>query len=351
MGGKKNLFFPIRQRWDSNKVAAIIDGEAYRTLESYSIWGKEEHTDSIAKGRLLLEKQDENIPAEIVQVDPARMDTLIRSGKAALVVVIPEDQQINDTITVLPYTACNVSGCNKPMQPTTPEEDIDMLFRGERESAPSPEPDTGDLRVLGTRPMGNQQDTDEPDPNPYTLKLLELKQEPQVPDLEEVLNQEIRPPTIEERILEVRHIMEEDRELREQEISGVLQIMDQGQNETRENIKIILGALNENRESFQAQTNVMKEAFTLLNRQTANQLRFISEQVAELAREIRAAITPPPPLPQTVVQPMSESFYTSPTGEIQHMTACAAGEAEEGLARAEAEEALARARTVIPDST
>ncbi|RPB18164.1 hypothetical protein L211DRAFT_854392 [Terfezia boudieri ATCC MYA-4762] len=52
-----------------------------------------------------------------------------------------------------------------------------------------------------------------------------------------------------------------------------------------------------------------------------------------------------------VVQPMSESFYTSPTGEIQRMTACAAGEAEEALARAEAEEALARARTVIPDST
>ncbi|RPB20964.1 hypothetical protein L211DRAFT_851851 [Terfezia boudieri ATCC MYA-4762] len=346
MGGKKNLFFPIRQGWDSNKVAAIIDGEAYRTLESYSIWGKEEHIDSIVKGRLLLEKQDENIPAEIVQVDPARMDTLIRSGKAALVTVIPEDQQINDTINVLPHTVCNVPGCNKPMQPTTPEENIDMLFRGERESAPSPE-----LGVLGTQPMGNQQDTDEPDPNPYTLKLLDLKQEPWDPDLEEVLNQEIRPPTIEERILEVRHIMEEDRELREQEISGVLQIMDQGQNEIRENIKIILEVLNENRESLQAQTNIMKEAFTLLNQQTANQLRLISEQVAKLAREIRVAITPPPPLPQTVVQPMSESFYTSPTGEIQRMTACAAGEAEEALARAEAEEALARARTVIPDST
>ncbi|RPB18165.1 hypothetical protein L211DRAFT_854393 [Terfezia boudieri ATCC MYA-4762] len=178
MGGKKNLFFLIRQEWDSNKVAAIIDGEAYRTLESYSIWGKEEHTDSIAKGCLLLEKQNENIQAEIVQVDPARMDILIRSGKVALVAVIPEDQQINDTINILPHMVCNVSGYNKPMQPMTREEDIDMLFRGEREPAPSPEPDTSDLRVLGTRPMGNQhRDTDEPDPNPYTLKLLDLKQE------------------------------------------------------------------------------------------------------------------------------------------------------------------------------
>ncbi|RPB28791.1 hypothetical protein L211DRAFT_844865 [Terfezia boudieri ATCC MYA-4762] len=346
MGGKKNLFFPIRQGWDSNKVAAIIDGKAYRTLGSYSIWGKgeEQHIDAIAKGRLLLEKQDENLPAAIVQVDPARMDTLIRSGKAVLVAVIPEDQQINDTINVLPHTACNVPGCNKPIQPTTPEEDTDMLFRGERESAPSPEPDTGNLQVLGTRG-----DTDEPDPNPYTPKLLDLKREPQDPDLEEVLNQEIRQPTMEDRILEVRLIMEEDRELREQEISGVLQIIDQGQNETRENFKIILGALNENKESFQAQSNVMKEAFTLLNRQMAKQLRAlskcISEQMAELAQEIRAAITPPPP-----PQAMSESFYTSPTGEVRHMTACTAEEAAETLARANAAESLA-VGTIIPDST
>ncbi|RPB18200.1 hypothetical protein L211DRAFT_854352 [Terfezia boudieri ATCC MYA-4762] len=216
------------------------------------------------------------------------MDTLIQSGKAALVAVIPEDQQINDTINILPYTACNIPGCNKPMQPTTPEEDTDMLFRGERESAPSPEPDTGNLFT------GNQhKDTDEPDPNLYTPKLLDLKRELQDPDLEEVLNQEIRQPTIEDRILEVRHIMEEDQELKEQEISGVLQIMDQGQNET------ILGALNENKESFQVQTKIIKEAFTLLNRQIANQLRVlsncISKQMAELAQEIRAAITPPPP--------------------------------------------------------
>ncbi|RPB21197.1 hypothetical protein L211DRAFT_851705 [Terfezia boudieri ATCC MYA-4762] len=250
------------------------------------------------------------------------MDTLIRSGKAALVAVIPEDQQINDTINVLPHTACNVPGCNKPMQPTTPEEDTDMLFRGERESAPSPESDAGNL-------TGNQHgDTDELDPNPYTPKLLDLKREPQDADLEEVLNQEIKQPTIEDRILEVRLIMEEDHELREREISGVLQIMDQGQNEMRENIKIILGALNENKESFQAQTNVMKEAFTLLNRQMANQLRglskCISEQMAELAQEIRAAITPPPP---------PESFYTSPMGEVRHMTTGTAEEVAEILAR------------------
>ncbi|RPB19928.1 hypothetical protein L211DRAFT_852798 [Terfezia boudieri ATCC MYA-4762] len=145
--------------------------------------------------------------------------------------------------------ACNVPGYNKPMQSTTPEKDTDMLFRGERESAPSPEPDTGNLQVLGT---GQHKDTDVPNPNPYTPKLLDLKREPQDPDLEEVLNQEIRQPTIEDRILEVRHIMEEDCELREQEISGVLQIMDQGQNETRQNFKIILGVLNKNKESFQA---------------------------------------------------------------------------------------------------
>ncbi|RPB19312.1 hypothetical protein L211DRAFT_853346 [Terfezia boudieri ATCC MYA-4762] len=182
MGGKKNLFYPIWQGWDSNKVAAIIDGEAYRTLGSYSLWGKEKEdseqlVDVIAKGHRLLEKQDENLPAAIVQVDPARLDTIIRSGKAALVAMVTEDQQINDTITVLPHTACSVPGCNKPMQPTTPEEDIDMLFRGERESAPSPELDAGNLQVLGTRHTEHG-DTDKPDPNPYTPKLLDLKREP-----------------------------------------------------------------------------------------------------------------------------------------------------------------------------
>ncbi|RPB19991.1 hypothetical protein L211DRAFT_852697 [Terfezia boudieri ATCC MYA-4762] len=198
------------------------------------MWGKEkkdigQYIDAIAKGHRLLKKQDENLLAAIVQVDPVCLDTLIRSGKVALVAIIPEDQQINDSINVLPHTVCNIPGCNKPMQPTTPEEDIDILLRGKRESAPSPEPDSGNLQVLGIRHMENQHgDTDEPDPNPYTPELLDLKREPQDPDLEEVLNQEIKQPTIEDRILEVRYIMEEDHELREQEISGVLQIIDQG---------------------------------------------------------------------------------------------------------------------------
>ncbi|RPB22599.1 hypothetical protein L211DRAFT_850615 [Terfezia boudieri ATCC MYA-4762] len=47
---------------------------------------------------------------------------------------------------------------------------------------------------------------------------------------------------------------------------------------------------------------------------------------------------------------MSESFYTSPTGEVRHMTACTAEEAAETLARANAAESLA-VGTIIPDST
>ncbi|RPB23593.1 hypothetical protein L211DRAFT_849584 [Terfezia boudieri ATCC MYA-4762] len=318
-------------------------------MGSYSIWGDSEqrdirkHTDAISKGSLLLD-HPANLPSTIQNIEPAQLDTLIMSGEAALVALVPEDQQMNDTIKVLPHTTCQVSYCSKPLQPTTPEEDADMLIRKERETAPSPEPDVMseveedniDAHTDPNPHTGNLQ----PDPNPYTPKLLDLKQEPQDPDLEEVLNQEIRQPTIEERILEVRHIMEEDRELREQEISGVLQIMDQGQNEMRENIKIILGALNENKESFQAQTNVMKEAFTFLNRQMANQLKLLSkcigEQMAELAQEIRAAITPPPrppppPPPQpSVVQPMSESFFTSPTGEIRRGGGGDFGKSERG---------------------
>ncbi|RPB19990.1 hypothetical protein L211DRAFT_852696 [Terfezia boudieri ATCC MYA-4762] len=132
MGGKKNLFFPIWQRWDSNKVVAIIDGETYRTLESYSMWGKEkenirQHIDAIAKGHYLLEKQDENLLAVIVQVDPVHLDMLIQLGKAALVTIIPEDQQINDTINVLPHMACSIPSCNKLIQLMIPEKDIDIL--------------------------------------------------------------------------------------------------------------------------------------------------------------------------------------------------------------------------------
>ncbi|RPB19796.1 hypothetical protein L211DRAFT_852905 [Terfezia boudieri ATCC MYA-4762] len=355
MGKAGSLFFPIKEGWDTNKVAAIIDGKAYRTLGSYSIWGAtegrkdmREHVDAISRGLLLLDSANNNLPTTIQDVEPMQLDTFIMSGQAALVALVPENQQMNDTINVRPHTTCKVSYCSKPlqpttpeepMQPTTPEEDTFMLFRGERESAPSPEPDSSNLQVLGTRHTENRHgDTDEPDPNLYTQKLLDLKREPQNPDLEAVLNQEITQPTIEDRILEVRHIMEEDRELREQEIAGVLQIMDQGQNETRENIKIIMGALNENKESFQAQTNVMKEAFTLLNRQMANQLKLLSkcigEQMAELAQEIRAAIIPPPPSPLPPPPPLSESFFTLPTGEIRHMIVGTAEEAAETLARA-----------------
>ncbi|RPB18127.1 hypothetical protein L211DRAFT_854429 [Terfezia boudieri ATCC MYA-4762] len=65
MGKKDNLFFLIRQGWDINKIAIIIDSKAYRTLGGYPLWEKKEDIEqlntAIAKGNLLFEGQDKNL--------------------------------------------------------------------------------------------------------------------------------------------------------------------------------------------------------------------------------------------------------------------------------------------------
>ncbi|RPB18634.1 hypothetical protein L211DRAFT_853939 [Terfezia boudieri ATCC MYA-4762] len=142
-----------------------------------------------------------------------------------------------------------------------PEEDVDMLIRGERESAPSPGLDA--------------------DPNLYSAKLLNLKQERtptkrqemQDPELEEVLNKELTGMTVEDRVIELRLALEDDqawrkeekeeeRELREKEILDLMCYICELQKEYKEGHGEVMGAL--------------------------------AIQVAELTTE---SITPPPPPP------------------------------------------------------
>ncbi|RPB20027.1 hypothetical protein L211DRAFT_895487 [Terfezia boudieri ATCC MYA-4762] len=417
MGKKGNLFFPVQKGWDSNKLAAIIDGKAYRTLGSYSLWGVPEasadmrkHIDAIARGSNLLES-GKDLPTTIKEIEPAELDTLIGSEKAAIVALVPKDQQMNDTISILPHTTCQVAYCNKPLQSTTPEEDVDMLFRGERESAPSSEPFTN----LYTAEEGNIEAYT--DPNPYTTELLDLKREKtstattQDPDLEGVLNKVCAGLTIEDQILELKLLIEgdqtqrreekdEERELREGEIAGVLQSVELSQNERRENFRIILETINKNNESFQ-------KAFSLFNEHIVRQLNLLSTQIltklseldmgrvipdsiestretspwiilqhpkdggprttpiggpstttmqfpkdrvipdsTENSREGSPIVASPldtlpgRPVEATPPPAMSECFYTTPTGKRYHMTTGTREEAAETLARAaRAEEA------------
>ncbi|RPB19087.1 hypothetical protein L211DRAFT_853496 [Terfezia boudieri ATCC MYA-4762] len=55
----KGLFFPIQPHWNKDKLAVIIDGKAYRSLESYNIWETKETTkgliDAVARGSLLID--------------------------------------------------------------------------------------------------------------------------------------------------------------------------------------------------------------------------------------------------------------------------------------------------------
>ncbi|RPB21823.1 hypothetical protein L211DRAFT_851056 [Terfezia boudieri ATCC MYA-4762] len=335
MGKNDKLFFPIQQGWDTNKVVAIIDGKAYRTLGSYSVWGTSggrpditKHIDPISKGAILFDSDNAALPSRIEVIEPAHLDTLIESEKAALVAL--------------------VSYCNKLLHLTTPEEDVDMLIRGERESAPSPERDA--------------------DPNPYSAELLNLKQERtptkrqemQDLELEEVLNKELTGMTVEDRVIELRLALEDDqvwrkeereeeRELREKEIADLLCYICELQKEYREGHGEVMGALA-------IQVNDIREALSLLNRHMANQIKSLSKQVAELTTQSIAPPPPPPPPPlqPSVVQPMSEPFFTSPTGEIRYMTPGTAEEAAT-LARFEsaagAEGAAVLNRTVILDST
>ncbi|RPB28774.1 hypothetical protein L211DRAFT_844854 [Terfezia boudieri ATCC MYA-4762] len=236
----------------------------------------------------------------IEEVEPAHLDTLIELGKAALVALVPEDQQMNDTINVLPHTTCQVPYCNKPLQPTTLEEDVDMLIRRERELAPSPEPDA--------------------DPNPYTTELLNLKQERtltkrqemQDPELEEVLNKELTGLTVEDRVIELRFALEDDqvrrkgekkeeRELREKEISDLMCYIGELQREYREGHGEVMGVLA-------TQINDIREALSLLNQHMANQIKSLSKQVAELTTQL---IAPPPPSPPPPSPPLSESTRES----------------------------------------
>ncbi|RPB20329.1 hypothetical protein L211DRAFT_852439 [Terfezia boudieri ATCC MYA-4762] len=228
------------------------------------------------------------------------------SGEAALVALVPEDQQMNDTISVIPHTACQVAYCKKPLQPTTSEEDVDMLTRRERESAPSHEPNA--------------------DPNPYTTELLSLKQEGtqterremQDPELEEVLNKELTGLTVEDWIVELRLTLEDERELREREISDLMCFIGELQRDHRES----------------------------------------HGEVAELTTQLMAPPPPSPPSPPPPPPPLSESFFTLPMGEIHHMIAGTAEEAAETLARAEKAKSFRESSlpppfpfTVIPDST
>ncbi|RPB18296.1 hypothetical protein L211DRAFT_854259 [Terfezia boudieri ATCC MYA-4762] len=129
------------------------------------------------------------------------------SGKVALVTLVPEDQQMNDTINILPHTTC---------QPTTSKEDIDMVIRRERETALSPEPD-----AMSEVEEGNIEAY--MDPNPYTVELLDLKREEtstammQDPDLERVLNKVCAGLTVEDRILELKLRIEGDQTQRREE--------------------------------------------------------------------------------------------------------------------------------------
>ncbi|RPB21756.1 hypothetical protein L211DRAFT_869773 [Terfezia boudieri ATCC MYA-4762] len=307
-----NLFFPIRRGWDTNKLAAIIDGKAYRTLGSYSVWGASggredmrEHIDAISRGSILVDNSD--LPATLEVVEPAQFDALIESGKAALVALVLEDQQMNDTINVLLHTTCQVSYCNKPLQPTTREEDTDMIIRRERESAPSPEPDA--------------------DPNPYTAELLNLKQEGtptrrqemQDPELEEVLNKEITGMTVEDRVIELKIALEDDqvrrkeekeeeRELREREISDLMGYISELQREYREGHGEVMGGLA-------TQINDIREALSLLNRHMASQIKSLSKQVAELTTQLRAPPPPSPPAPP----PLPVPFWPTITTETPQM--------------------------------
>ncbi|RPB17941.1 hypothetical protein L211DRAFT_852948 [Terfezia boudieri ATCC MYA-4762] len=105
-----NLFFPIRRGWDTNKLAAIIDSKTYRTLGSYSVWGAlgeradiGKHIDAILRSSILFDSNNSDLPTTLKVMKPAQLDTLIDSEKAALVALVPKNQQMNDTITVLPH--------------------------------------------------------------------------------------------------------------------------------------------------------------------------------------------------------------------------------------------------------
>ncbi|RPB21216.1 hypothetical protein L211DRAFT_851588 [Terfezia boudieri ATCC MYA-4762] len=307
---------------------------------------------------------------------------------------------MNDTINVLPHTTCQVSYCNKPLQPTTPEEDVDILIRRKRESALSPKPNA--------------------DPNPYTTELLNLKQERtptrkqemQDPKLEEVLNKELTGLTLEDRVMELRLALEDDqaqrrkekegeRELREREISGLMCYIGELQKEYRKGYKEVIGMLV-------TQVNDIREALSLFNRHMASQIKALSKQVAELdtqlmtqlseyrriipdstgsTRESSSAPFPPTIIPDSTESTresspvplppmisllllsitipiggipapskiMSQCTFTAASGEIQYMTAGTAEEAAETLAKAErvarAEEKALCPTSIIPDST
>ncbi|RPB23531.1 hypothetical protein L211DRAFT_849793 [Terfezia boudieri ATCC MYA-4762] len=105
-----NLFFPVWRRWDTNKLVAIIDGKAYRTLGSYSMWGTSgarvdirKHIDTILRGLILFDSDNSNLLTTLEVIKLAQPDILIDSGKAALVALVLQDQQMDDTITVLPH--------------------------------------------------------------------------------------------------------------------------------------------------------------------------------------------------------------------------------------------------------
>ncbi|RPB23536.1 hypothetical protein L211DRAFT_849799 [Terfezia boudieri ATCC MYA-4762] len=220
---------------------------------------------------------------------------------------------MNDTINILPHTTCQVSYCNKPVQLTTPEEDVDMLIRRERESSLSPEPDAN--------------------PNPYSAELLNLKQERTLTkrqkrqnlELEEVLNKELTGLTVEGRVIELRLTLEDDqawrkeekedeRELKEKETSDLIYYIGELQKEYREGHKEVIGVL--------------------------------AIQVAKLMTQLIAPLPlsplPPPPL-------ISESFFTSPMEEIQYIIVGTAEEAAETLMRAE--KVVISLIMIIPDST
>ncbi|RPB23613.1 hypothetical protein L211DRAFT_849605 [Terfezia boudieri ATCC MYA-4762] len=280
------------------------------------------------------------------------------SGEAALVALVLEDQQMNDTINVIPHTICQVAYCRKPLQLTTPEEDADMLIRRKRETVPSPEPgamsevEEGNI-VAHTDPsymlIRRKRESvlfPEPDAdsNPYTAELLNLKQERtltrkqkmQDPELEEVLNAELAGITLEDRVIELRLALEDDQaqrreekeeehELREREISGLMCYIGKLQKEYREGYREVIGMLV-------IQVNDIREALFLFNRHMLSEYGKIILNSTKSTRES----SPVPLLPTIIMIPiggilalpkiMSYCTFTA-DGKIRSMNPCSNEEA------------------------
>lgn len=112
----KGLFFPIQPHWNKDKLAVIIDGKAYRSLESYNIWETKETTkgliDAVARGSLLID-HNTTVPDSVSNVSRASFNDMVLRPEFALVATIPPEEQIEEAIRAVPHNrnTYSIPGC------------------------------------------------------------------------------------------------------------------------------------------------------------------------------------------------------------------------------------------------